>query len=162
MTDKRQEKPEENSSSGIFWGEHEYTVRSRPMCNANSERGCSIEYVNKVMLSRKSHVTPTNLNEPVKSGETTKISGLGTVKHTVNQDKSSVTNTTQSDHILHPGTVERRVQQEPNGDVIIVTKGSGDGLLPAVNVKLAPHVWNGPDERLREAVQEGLKRKEDS
>ena len=161
MTDKRQEKPpEKNTYSGIFWGKHLYTVRSRPMCNVNDEEGCSVEFVKQMMLKRRSYVTPSSQADPVNDGDVTDIPGLGPVKHTVSKDAPSVKNTTQPEHLLHPGTVERRVEQESDGNIVIVTSGSGDGLLPGANVKLAPYVWSGPDERLRQEVQENLKKKD--
>ncbi len=156
--DKSSEKsPSEPSSSwfgSIIWGPHSYTVTSPPVCNIHDKDGrCSQQAVFEEMRSRRSHVTPTSQTERVEEGSTTTIPVLGPVSHHVDEAHHSVTNTTQSTHLLHPGTVVRQVQEQPSGDIVVVTTGGGDGLLPGANRSLAPYVWGGPDTTLREDWQ---------
>ncbi|HEX7733324.1 MAG TPA: hypothetical protein VF458_00620 [Ktedonobacteraceae bacterium] len=155
-----QEKKPSSSWSGWVWGDHHYEVPSVPMCNTNTDEGCSLKLVYECMVSNRSFVTPTNETGPVVNEGTTTIPYLGTVEHTVNQEDFSVTNTTRPDHLLDPGTVVRQVQEMPNGDVIVLTTGDGSGLVPGANVALSSFVWGGPNEKLHQEVQENLDKKD--
>lgn len=158
--DKSSEKDSSSTSSGIIWGTHHYEVTSLPICNTRTG-GCSSRSVYEMMTSRRSFVTPSSGTESVTDGSTTKIDYLGSVKHKRDDEHLTVTNTTQADHWLYPGTVKREVQELSNGDIVVKTTGDGEGLAPGLNNYLAPRVWGGPDSALGQAMREKLSGKKE-
>lgn len=147
-SDKTKTTDTTSTGSSILRGPHSYEVYT-PLCIKGGD--CTREKVFETMTSQKSYVTPTLQTEPVTDGSKTKITGLGTVEHSVDPSSFTVTNTTQSDHVLHPGTVQRQIVEQ-GGEVGVRTTGTGEGVLPRVNTALAPLVWTPPDLALRSAV----------
>lgn len=139
-----------SGKSSIFRGEHYYEVFT-PICPADGKytQGDLFER----MKSQKSFVTPTEQTAPVTSSSITKIPILGSVKHTIDEAKYAIINTTLPGHLLHPGAVERQIVQRGN-EIGILTIGTGNGLLPKLNNYLAPYVWRGPDSIFKAALEE--------
>jgi hypothetical protein len=73
---------------------------------------------------------------------------IGLVVTCVDQKNLSVTNKTSVFHLLYPGTVTRSVIVK-DGNIYIDTVGTGSGLLPKMNEKLAPYVWGSVDFQLK-------------
>ena len=138
------------TQSNILWGEHSYEVYT-PICTLGGK--CTQDNIFNIMKSRKSFVTPTWQTAPVTNDSTTQIPVLGTVKHTVDQVNHTVTNTTLPDHLLNPGVVQRQIVQRGN-EIGVLTKGTGDGLLPRQNECLAPYLWGSPDSALKDAFKD--------
>ncbi len=151
-SDKKQpgQKATPSPWSSIFWGDHSYEVFT-PICTEGGK--CTVDNVFDTMKSQKSFVTPTGQTAPVTTGSTTQIPMLGTVKHAVDQANHRVTNTTEPDHQLHPGVVQREIVQRDD-KIGVLTKGTGEGLLPRQNECFAPYLWGWPDSALKDAFKE--------
>jgi len=153
-SDKSSEKDSSSSSSSFFYGTHHYETTSLPICNTRRDGGCSRESVYETMMSSRSYVTPSSQKDPVTDGSTTSIPVLGPVKHTRDDEHFTVTNTTEPSHVLHPGTVQRTVEERPNGDIVVKTTGDGEGLAPGLNNYFASNLWGRVDSGLEHAVRE--------
>src|SRR5262245_35936151 len=86
----------------------------------------------------------TPLFGPVSTGDWKIAAPVGVVRETVDPANLSVTNSTTYFHWLYPGDVTRSVVQDGTS-IFIVTYGTGSGLFPRADEKLAPPVWNWTD-----------------
>jgi RHS repeat-associated protein len=83
-------------------------------------------------------------SHPINTGDTETIPWLGPVVHSVDPSNCSITNTTLPGHKLYPGQVTRSVVND-NGMISIVTDGTGDGPMSALNDALAYPLWSTVD-----------------
>ncbi|EFO30072.1 putative YD repeat-containing protein [Roseibium sp. TrichSKD4] len=128
---------------------HLYTLES-PICNL-SDGNCSVENVYEQLLKNPAPGMEQN-NTPVVSGQISiadlglpgQIDDIGPVRHIVNPADYSVRNDTVDGHILHPGSVVRRVVAR-DGKVFIQTLGEGTGALPRINEATAGVLWGNVD-----------------
>ncbi len=153
---EQQEQTKTSTWSDILWGSHSYEVYT-PICTKGGS--CTLDTVFGILRSERRFVTPTAQTEPVEDGSKTSIPMLGTVEHSVDVQHHKVTNTTQADHLLNPGVVEREIV-ERGGEIGVHTTGTGDGFLPRQNESLAPYVWGFPDSALKETYKEKYKEKD--
>lgn len=93
------------------------------------------------------HATPLQHVTSVDGG-IVDIPGLGPVRQHVDPDRFTIVNTTEPDHLLHPGNVFRSIVRDGN-DLYVVTEGYGTGIFPEANERFAPWGWSEPDGEMR-------------
>jgi len=140
----------------FFKGNHIYEYLSEPIC---SVKDCTLEDViealntvgvhprqKKPFIPGKYYKGDANIPGPFGPDHVTTIA--------IYDDKGSqvgARNTTELDHALHPGIVERRVI-EKNGFYHIYTEGGGYGQWGAGNILLDEIVWSEVDDRVIELL----------
>ena len=162
-----------NTKSGLY---HEYAYQTT-LCRATV---CDIDRAFQIMLSSTKFIAPTDEDRPVTAGMIVNVNVLMTkhnpVRVAVFPITYSITNTTLPAHILHPGSVTRKLINLA-GMIVIDTKGVGSGelqgasnylpfnstlglVLPrkytpsgAINNTAAAIVWGGVDELLKKRIQ---------
>lgn len=100
--------------------------------------GCTPQ---NVFNQLRRYPAPFSDGNPVTTGDTSDIPGLGSVVYTVDPTHCSVTNKARPGHLLYPGQVTRSVMQGSDGSVYVVTTGTGDGSFAALNDVLADPLW---------------------
>lgn len=149
-----------SNAPGLLYGSHSYDVGKLVICNRRQE-GCTREFVYETLLSNASFAAPDAAAIPVEDCHNYKVSfamgmGGGHITIKLDQPRFQLTNYTRKDHTLHPGKVVRQVIEQPNGDIVVRSVGSGSGLLPKFNESKAPGVWSEVEELLRQEVQRNL------
>lgn len=128
---------------------HYYSDRAF-ICNEDADPGCTPEAVFHAL--RRFAAPGRAFGRPVNDGDKTKILGLGTVVHDVDEANLTVRNDTLDDHVLHPGYVERSVEVE-DGDIYVVSEGRGTGNYATLNEDLSGVLWGYFNaRRIREAI----------
>jgi RHS repeat-associated protein len=137
---------------------HSYRVRT-PIGTVSDH--LALDKVFDIMTSESRFITPQLFWEKpgaiIGTGDSTSIPILGSVAHTVDREKRTLTNIAQLDHMLYPGTVVHEIEQE-GSTIFIHTKGTGYGVLPWVNEAFAEIVWSRPHGNLKEAIEKYIAR----
>lgn len=85
---------------------------------------------------------------PVRTGDYTRVPGLGIVEHDVDPESYTVVNRTTAGHALHRGHVTRSVVRR--GNVIgILTFGEGTGKYGIINRWLSSPFWGSFDQNIK-------------
>lgn len=125
---------------GVLVGFHGYYNETEI---ASVGRTVSTAAVYEELLRRP---TPAaRVERPVRTGDRTRIPGLGAVRHVVVPSERMVLNITDDPHLLSPGAVVRFVFQR-DGSVFIGSFGEGMGALPVLNGLGAPATWRAVDD----------------
>src|SRR5262249_21263111 len=101
----------------------------------------------EVFESLSRNATPFQTQTSVNGG-IVNVPGLGPVRQLVDPDHLTIVNTTEPEHLLHPGNVFRSVVKEGD-DLYVVTQGYGTGVLPHENETILPEGWKFPDTIIR-------------
>ena len=123
-------------------GPHSYPVKNWV---GRLSQGNTLQQAFGVLLGR---ATPFQGGEPSIDNEVINIDGLGPVRQRVDRDRLTIVNTTEPDHVLHPGNVHRSIVQEGD-DIYVVTHGYGTGIFPTLNEWAARGIWAMPDHEVR-------------
>jgi hypothetical protein len=81
---------------------------------------------------------------------------VGLVNHVVDLPTHTLINITEEGHLFDPGRIVRRAAIDGNGNVIIVTTGSGTGDYPTLNSVMGPGVFENVDRVIRDRVEYDL------
>lgn len=98
------------------------------------------------VLSR--YATPGQGGVPSNDGGTVDLPLFGKVRQTVDPDRLMIVNTTEPEHLLHPGNVHRSIVREGD-DFYVLTHGYGTGAFPKVNEWTGPNFWKAVDAEIR-------------
>ncbi|MBS1984310.1 MAG: hypothetical protein JST16_09060 [Bdellovibrionales bacterium] len=136
------------------------------LCEKTNSR-CTKNAVFNIMLSSAQYIAPTDDTSPVTNCKITLVNiNMLTDLLYYNPIRSvigeySVTNYTKPGdfshfgHFLHPGKVVRTINENDTA-VYVETWGEGTGNFGDLNEKRAPDVWHGVDNKLRDAVNQGI------
>jgi len=107
--------------------------------------------------SLRRHAAPGGHGKEVSSeGTEIDVTGLGKVTSTAREEDYSVTNKTKPDHLLHEGTVNRKVRVGSNKQVYIDSHGEGVGLFPTMNSLFAKPLWSSVDQHIQDELHPEL------
>src|SRR5262245_5683855 len=83
------------------------------------------------------------------------IDDVGWVYHDVDDANKVLRNITLPGHAFHPGQIERSVVVDSQGNIKVISHGTGVGTYPELNSMAGPIVFRGIDEVVQHRV-EGL------
>ena len=146
-----------------FSGDHRYENFTPVRTLTTHEQDNPAPILQQAYQSLRNHAAPGAHGMEVteeESGTDLAVTFLGTVNSVADNESLSLINTTQEDHMLHPGTVHRQVIQRDNV-IGIRSIGLGNGLFPTFNTWFTPVVWRPVDNQIRLDINVGAREQQE-